>query len=425
MVTSDSLEIKITAKGKNFKLQPVKFEGNENFLFLPEIETRKIPKPLSECLLLFALLNCEKNIKESLKIIQLTIGGYTGDYLTMETFLILTKTAIQHERIYELNELANTLILSNKINEFQYLNINILFLNKDKTLHKLYQTNLNFAIENVSDLQLKGLLSYNLANSFRSESDCYSASLNYQNARKYEPKYKEKFYWWYEYAGVLFHLGHFKIAANFYLKSHELNPEQNVPLIFGLIGDCHFFQGKFSESIIYFDKLIEYDEKLSCYSDEFILKSIVAKNLVASKLDKLTIDDGLSIKLTQEGLDKKQEELFEKAIIANPLNGLAWFNHAISLNLKGDLESALIAFVTTACIQSWDSESWCCSLLLAFSTGNLDLFTVIYGAAYKSIGSRLLNIFSQYILDQSHLPMVSKRELINVFSQISKEHIAE
>jgi hypothetical protein len=420
-----SLTIQISSKGKTHNIQPVKFSGNENFLFLPDIEIGKVPKALSECLLLFALLNCEKNIKESIKIIQSTIGDYTGEYLPMESFLLLAKTAIHHERISELNELAKTLILSNRINEFQFLNSSILILNRDKPLYKLYQSNIEFAIEKVSNAHMKGIFSYNLANSFRSAIDYYSSSLNYQNARKYEPKYKERFYWWFEFAGVLFLSGHSKIAEAFYLKSHELDNTQNIPLIFGLIGDCKFFQGKFSESAIYFDKLIEHIKKPSSSSDEFILKSIVAKKLVASNLDNLTINTTLSNQLIQEGLDKKQGELFEKAIIANPINGLAWFNHSISLNLKGNLESAFMAFVTTACIQSWDSEAWCSSLLLAFSTNHFDLFTVIYGAAYKSIGDEFLNIFSQSILDQPNLPMESKREFIRVFTEISKEYLNE
>ena len=423
--TPGSLKIQITTKGSTHDLQLAMFTGNENYLFLPDIEIGKIPKPLSECLLLFALLNCKKNVQASINIIQATIANYTGDYLPMESFLLLTKTAIQHDKISEIKELAKTFILSNRPNEFQFLNCSILILNKDKPLHKLYQSNLKFAIEKISDAHLKGILSYNLANSFRSASDHYASSLNYQNARKFEPKYKDRFYWWFEYAGVLFLSGHSKIAEKFYLKSHELDNTQNTPLIFGLIGDCKFFQGKFKDSIEYFDKLTSQIKKPSSFSDEFILKSMVAKNLVAAKLDNLVIDFSESEKLTAEGLDKKEEDLFEQAIKKNPLNGLAWFNYSISLNLKGDLESALMTFITTACIQSWDSEAWRSSLLLAFSLKHFDLFSIIYSAAYKNIGSEFLNQFSQTILDQPNLPMEAKTELIKVFSEISKTYKGE
>ena len=94
----------------------------------------------------------------------------------------------------------------------------------------------------------------------------YSTSLYYQNARRFEPEYKERFYWWYEYAGILFMSGHPKIAESFYLKSYELEPEINTPLIFGLIGDCKFFQGKFSESIDFYNKLTDYSGKPKNYS---------------------------------------------------------------------------------------------------------------------------------------------------------------
>ena len=424
IIAPDSLTIQIKTKGKTLKLKPVKFSGSEDFLFLPDIEIDKIPKPLSECLLLFALSNCEKDIKQSIKVIQSTIDDYTGEYLTMEAIHFLTNIAVCHEAISELNELAKTLILSNRIDEFQILNISILNQHKNNALYKLYQSNLEFAVENISDISLKGIISYNLANSFRI-TDNYYSNKYYQNARKLEQDYKNRFYWWFEYAGVLFLSGHLKIAEAFYSKSHELNAEQNIPLIFGLIGDCKFFQGKFSESITLYKKLIEYEEKSDSFSYEFILKSIVANELVASGFDKLPIDKALSLRLIQDGLEEvqenEQEELFKKAVIANPLNGTAWFNYSISLNNKGDSEAALTATIATTCIQSWDSEAWCNSLLLALNANKFDLFTIIYGAAYNSIGSGLLNTFSQSILDQPHLSVEEKKERIKAFTEISKK----
>jgi tetratricopeptide (TPR) repeat protein len=424
-IAPELLKISITTKGKTHYLQPVKLLGNENYLFLPNIEIGKIPKPLSECLLLFSLLNCQKNIKASIKIIQTTITDYTGDYLTIESFLLLTKTAILNDRTSEISELAKTFVLSDKIDEFQFLNSSILLLNKDKSLNKLYQDNLKFAIERIADTHMRGILSYNLANSFRSSSNYYLSSLNYQNARRFEPEYRDRFYWWFEYAGVLFLSGHYKIAEAFYLKSHELDNTQNIPLIFGLIGDCKFFQGKFSDSIVYFERLINQQMKLSSFSDEYIIKSLMTKTLVAEELDNSEIDFRESDKLALEGLEKKDGKFFYEAIRKNPLNGMAWFNYAVSLNLKGDSESALTAFLMTACIQPWDSEAWRNSLGLALTTKRLDIFTIIYGAANKNIGSDFLNYFSQSILDQPNLPIETKQELIKTFTNISKIYSEE
>lgn len=417
---AETVEITITTKGKTHQLQPVKLLGNENFLFLPNIDPDSIPKALSECLLLFSLQNCDKNIKASIKIIQNTIKDYTGDYLPMESFVHLTQTAIRNDKTSELNELAKTFVLAEKIKEFQFLNSSILILNKDKSLNSLYQENLIFAIEKIEDLRMKGMLSYNLANSFRSSSNYYLSSLNYQNARKFEPKYKDRHYWWFEYAGIFFLTGHYKIAEAFYQKSHALKDDQNIPLVYGLIGDCKFFQGKFSDSMIYFDKLISQQTKPNPFAYEFILKTMMAKTLTDEKLDNLNIDQILSEKLASEGIDKKDEQLFYEAIQVNPLNGIAWFNYAVSLNLKGELESALTAFLMTACVQSWDSEAWRNCLGLAIATNHLDIFPIIYGAAYKSIGSEFVNHFAQSILDQPTLPMDIKQELIIAFADMAK-----
>lgn len=339
----DSLTIHITAKGKTQILQPVKFLGNESFLFLPDVELDKIPKPLSECLLLFALFNCEKKIKEAIRIIQATIVDYNGHYLPIESILLLTKTAIKYEKISEINELAKLMVQSNRINEFQYLNLSILLLDQDKSLYKLYQNNLKFAIEQIADSHLRGLFSYNLANSFRSVGDYYLSSLNYQNARRYEPKYKEKYYWWFEYAGILFLSKHYRIAEAFYLKSYELDNTKNTPHIFGLIGDCKFFRGKFSDSTEQFERFVNQLTTRSIFADEFLLKYMMVKKLVTLKLDCLNIDISQSEELTFKGIEKKDEGLFFEAIKKNPLNGLAWFNYAILLNFRGDLELALNA----------------------------------------------------------------------------------
>lgn len=417
---AEIVEITITTKGKTHQLQPVKFLGNENFLFLPSIDTNNIPKALSECLLLFSLLNCEKNIKAAIKIIQNTIKDYIGDYLPMESFVLLTKTAIRNDKTSELNELAKTFVLTDKIYEFQFLNSSILILNRDKSLNNLYQDNLIFAIDEIADLHMKGMLSYNLANSFRSSSNYYLSSLNYQNARKFEPKYKDLHYWWFEYAGILFLTGHYKIAEAFYQKSHTLSADQNTPLVFGLIGDCKFFQGKFSDSIVYFNKLISQQTKPNPFAYEFILKTMMAKTLTDEKLDNLNIDQVLSEKLASEGIDQKNEQLFYEAIKVNPLNGMAWFNYGVSLNLKGELESALSAFLMIACVQSWNSEAWGNSLGLAIATNHLDIFPIIYGAAYKSIGNVFVNHFAQLILDQPTLPMENKQELIRVFANMTE-----
>jgi hypothetical protein len=341
------IEITINSKGQAYQLQSVKVLGNESFLFLPNIDPNNIPKAISECLLLFSLLNCNKNVKSAIRIIQNTIKNYTGDYLPSESFVILTQNAIRNDKILELNELAKTFVLTDRIYEFQLLNISILSLNENKLLNNLYQENLIFAIEKIADMGIKGMLHYNLANSFRSSSSYYLSSLNYQKARKFEPGYKDRDYWWFEYAGVLFSSGHYKLAEAFYLKSHELNAEQNIPLIFGLIGDCKFFQGKFYDSIRYFDKVITEGIKLSSLSYEYILKSNLSKILTDKEFDSLNIDIVLSEELVSEGVSKKDEQLFYKAIKANPLNSTAWFNYGISLDLKGESEHALIMRVSS------------------------------------------------------------------------------
>jgi hypothetical protein len=73
----------------------------------------------------------------------------------------------------------------------------------------------------------------------------------------------------------------------------------------------------------------------------------------------------------------------------------------------------------TACIESWDLEAWKNSLVLTMYESNFDLFPIIYGAAYRSLGSEFINYFAQSILDQPDLPIERKKELIIAFSDMA------
>lgn len=129
------------------------------------------------------------------------------------------------------------------------------------------------------------------------------------------------------------------------------------------------------------------------------------------------IDSIQSDLLVLEGLEKLNGLFFYEAIKTNPLNGTAWFNYSVFLNQEGKLDSALFAFLMTACLQPGDSEAWCSSLILAFSINRLDIFSIIYSAAQKNIGNNFLNHFSQSILEQPSLSLEEKQELIKAITQ--------
>ncbi len=419
---ANNLNIIIQTSNKSFKLKPVNFFGTENFLFLPNIQTDVIPKQISESLLFFGLLFFTKNIASSIDILEKTIVDYSGDLIfTKETFFSLVNFALKEKQYAALKKLCNKLIENKLLTLFQYINMSILPYNyTDKDCLDLYQENLLTAIDSTNNLELKGTLSYNLANSYRFSHKRYSASYYYQLARKYDPKYLKKSYWWFEYAGILFLAGHYKISELFYLKSFEIDNSRNTFIIFGLIGDCKFFQGHFKEAFKYFEKSLKQEEKTP-YNSEFYIKAIVSENLIALNLDSLNFDIELSTKLSLEALEEKNEEKLFESIKEYPLNSFAWFNYNVMLNSKGDMENALLACLVTVCIQENDIDAWNFALLSSLILHHFDLSASIYAVALNKIGKTFLNKFSQYILDQQQIPKDIKLSLIKTFSELQNK----
>lgn len=65
----------------------------------------------------------------------------------------------------------------------------------------------------------RGRLNYNLANILRAQGEIRPAVRAYMRARKGDPQYEQRHYWWQELAGMLFTLGHYTWAADCYARS--------------------------------------------------------------------------------------------------------------------------------------------------------------------------------------------------------------
>ena len=124
-----------------------------------------------------------------------------------------------------------------------------------KQLKTLYRDNLILAISTFPDSISKASLCYNLANYYRANKYYYLASENYQLARKLNIGYLKNYYWWHEYAGVLYETGHYHLAEKFYEQSINRDKEAELlPLTFALKADTLFKQLKFSDSVRLLEK---------------------------------------------------------------------------------------------------------------------------------------------------------------------------
>lgn len=415
-ISDIKLSVSITTSKKKFDLDPIDL-NDDTFLYLPILDVNHCPQQLNEVLILVSFLLHKYNIRNSIELLIKNFGNYGGQLLNPIFLFEIIKKGIESNSILEIQNFSKATIEKDRLDIFQLVNFSILTFNNEGRLTDLYQSNLLNAIEKLEDKSLIGTFSYNLANSYRSNHELFLASKFYQNARKNKPEYLDKFYWWFEYAGVLFLSSHYCFSEKFYKKSYELNSEHFAPLIFSLLGDSLFFQGKFSEAKDEFDKFLNVESEFSF--EEIFLKRQVCENFILAKLDKVSFDFEKSRELTEKAFKDKNPEMLIEAIASFPLNGLAWFNYGVFLKDNNDNKNAFTAFLTAACIQDWDKEAWKNCFLISLNLNNQDGLLLIYNVILNKFGIESVNYIAEHLLKDPNLEKETKIKLIKAFSDLA------
>jgi len=415
-IADNKLSVSVTRSRKKFDLEPIDIK-DDTFLYLPILDVNHCPQQFNEVLILVSFLLHKYNIRNSIELLIKNFENYDGQLLNPIFLFEIIKNGIESNSILEIQNLSKATIEKDRLDVFQLVNFSILTFNNEGRLTDLYQNNLLNAIEKIEDKSLIGTFSYNLANSYRSTHELFLASKYYQNARKNKPEYLDKFYWWFEYAGVLFLSSHYYFSEKFYKRSYELNSEHFVPLIFSLIGDSLFFQGKFSEAKDEFDKFLNVESDFSF--EEIILKRQVCENFIFAKLDNISFDIEKSQELTEQAFKEKNPMKLTEAIACFPLNGLAWFNYGVFLKDNNDNKNAFTAFLSAACIQDWDKEAWKNCFLISLNLKNQDGLFLIYNVILNKFGIESVNYIAKHLLKDPNLEKETKIKLIKVFSDLA------
>ena len=196
-------------------------------------------------------------------------------------------------------------------------------------------------INEVKDDSMKGCLYYNLANSLRQYDKSTDSISCYIKARKYEPDYLNRNYWWKELAGVMFVSGHPRFAELFYKKAMSLSEENdthNLPL---LLSDCLVVQGKYAEAC---DTETKYLSKISSEADvnDYML---------------------LKFRVTRMMLEQKD----------GPTNIVEMFNDGIDYANKGEYVKACDSFLRVWRLDETDKEALSNAFISSLNAGNLQL----------------------------------------------------
>jgi len=407
----------------------------ENFLHRPLFDSNEINNFNKEVLLFLAIALAKYNIKSSLEILIKVISEI--DFVSHKDFILLDPVGLlvlakAKNEIELYDRLVLTIIENKRFDLFFFFDL-AYFTIEPKGLQNSRIRNLTHIIDINQDEALLGTCYYNLGNIYKNDLSSDKAINSYFLARRLQPDYLNRDYWWREMAGLIFSKGHYSWAEQFYKKSLELvknkgvgkkysrmvidNPDEQF-LVTALIADCLFFQGKFKESHDYFEKYIKASNS---NSQEWTLKNMICMELIDGELDCVKLDRKQSMQLCEEAIQlPKKEKLIDKlndSIKLDPTNGLAWFNLGVAQDKLGKYDEALFSFIFTGLLQDWDKEAQFNALTVSFTTQNLDMMQSLLLFFYQKHGDLVINELSDYIMEKN-IPLEGKKALIEAFSEI-------
>lgn len=421
--TKSKNELKINVKENNMTINKTVVDiKNKNFLYFPVITPSQPPEQFNQILILISSIFYKYNLKNSIEILINNLFDNTPN----PNFIIdLVKECIRQHQIFDLQRLTHTAIANKNLSVTELINICLVAFDEHDNFSELYQENLNKFIDTNGDNESKGISYYNLANSYMMNSKFYLASKYYQKARKHEPKYLEKAYWWREYGSVLFLSGHYYFAEGCYRKCIALDINSDKPLIFALTGDTLFHQGKFSEAKCEYEHYIRIAEPCSYYY-EIALKINVCDFLISNQLDNIKHNQVNSEERLANALEDSNspnfKTLLQSAINIHPLNGLAWFNYAVYQSQEKNSDLAYMLFLVTGFMQEWDFEAWKNCLWEGINSKKDIETSIIIEIILRKFGNEALNSISEDILNQPNFDENQKHNLIEFFSKLP-EHI--
>ncbi len=251
---------------------------------------------------------------------------------------------------------------------------------------------------------------YNLGNFYRNENRMEQALENYLEARKYNSNYKNKAYYYYELAGVLFLLQKYYFASKFYEKAIQLNTD--YPYAKALWAHSLLYLGKYDTSLNLIDTFL----KEQVNNDDV---DIEEWQLWHSCLQSL-FDAGYpqnQVRDTCASNQCVQEKNFSEAIELDLLNDLAWYNLGVQQADNKDNHSAFLAFTFAALLSNDDIQAWVNATLLGLSLISKEVYAAllisIVRTAYHYDGFDYVNLLQENIRRQSPRDASVVMELID------------
>ncbi len=248
--------------------------------------------------------------------------------------------------------------------------------------------------ESKKEISQIGTCHYNLGNHYRRRRLCKKAIFHYLQARKYEKKYLNQFYYYGEFAGALFESRKYHFSSILYKKALDNGASESTKPLYA---DALMYSGKYQQALEIFT---EYINSTKDRNDIWHLKKYCLSNLIAKfniKEQKRKINDALKLIDFNTTSPKDYTKLLETALKMDMLCGLAWFNMGIEQSQIRNYKDACFSFTICGLIQTGDIEAWTNALLCCISNKEeIWLFPLILRTSYFYNGDLLLsNLYTE------------------------------
>jgi len=300
----------------------------------------------------------------------------------------------------------------------------ILLVNKSENssaTEEFLKTQLDIARKRKNNIGIATNL-YNLGNFYRNQNELEIALKYYLEARKFNENYKNKSYYYYELAGVLFLLNKFYFSSKFYAKSIQLKTD--YPYAKALWAHSILYLGQYESSLNMFDAFLkEHKNNENIDLEIWQLWYSCLRTFLEHGYSKHQIRD---TKTSDEYVEKLE---FNKAIEFDFLNALAWFNLGIQNADKEENLSAFLDFTFAALLVNNDIEAWVNATLLGLNLIQekeelTTLLIFVVKVAYHHNGFEYINHLQNNIKKQNSENVSLILELIDkTISERKKEPI--
>jgi len=323
-----------------------------------------------------------------------------------------------------LNEIEGMFDIT-KDNSIQNISLSILMLtrnlNSDRQIicQNFLQKQIEYSKSKNYDLGV-GISNYNLGNFHRNIGNSKESLQYYLEARRYNPEYKKKGYYYSDIAGLLFELEKYSFSSRFYKKSIDLDTE-NV-FAKALLGDALLFSGKYELAVTYFDEfLTEQKDNNEINKEEWYLKYFCIHSLILNgypKSQKRNIEKSLNCLKY-----KKIKESIEYDMLCSE----AWLKNGLTANKNQESVEAFVSFTMSALFNKDNILLWVFATVSGFIEDDdkyLHVFDIIR-LAYNYHAENYIDILYDYTeknLKTIQEPLFKMVEL--VISNIQKQNFS-